>query len=29
MSKTDFVNDDDMGSDFDDPESHVQDSGEV
>jgi replicative DNA helicase len=26
MSKTDFVNDDDMGSDFDDPENHVQDS---
>jgi replicative DNA helicase len=26
MSKTDFVNDDDMGSDFDDPELHVQDS---
>ena len=26
MSKTDFVNDDDMGSDFDDPESHVQDT---
>ena len=26
MSKTDFVNDDDMGSDFDDPESHIQDS---
>lgn len=26
MSKTDFVSDDDLGSDFDDPESHVQDS---
>lgn len=26
MSKTDFVNDDDLGSDFDDPEHHVQDS---
>lgn len=26
MSKTDFVSDDDMGSDFDDPENHVQDS---
>jgi replicative DNA helicase len=26
MSKTDFVDDDDLGSDFDDPESHVQDS---
>jgi len=26
MSKTDFVTDDDMGSDFDDPESHVQDT---
>ena len=26
MSKTDFVNDDDMGSDFDEPENHVQDS---
>jgi replicative DNA helicase len=26
MSKTDFVNDDDMGSDFDDVEMHVQDS---
>jgi len=26
MSKTDFVSDDDMGSDFDDPESHVQDT---
>ena len=26
MSKTDFVTDDDMGSDFDDPENHVQDS---
>ena len=26
MSKTDFVNDDDLGSDFDDPENHVQDS---
>ena len=26
MSKTDFVTDDDMGSDFDDPESHIQDS---
>jgi len=26
MSKTDFVNDDDMGADFDDVEMHVQDS---
>jgi len=26
MSKTDFVNDDDLGSDFDDAEDHVQDS---
>ena len=26
MSKTDFVNDDDLGSDFDDAEVHVQDS---
>jgi replicative DNA helicase len=26
MSKTDFVSDDDLGSDFDDPENHVQDS---
>lgn len=26
MSKTDFVNDDDLGSDFDDAELHVQDS---
>ena len=26
MSKTDFVQDDDLGSDFDDPEAHVQDS---
>jgi len=26
MSKTDFVNDEDMGSDFDDVEMHVQDS---
>jgi len=26
MSKTDFVIDDDLGSDFDDPENHVQDS---
>jgi hypothetical protein len=26
MSKTDFVTDDDMGSDFDDPENHIQDS---
>ena len=26
MSKTDFVTDDDLGSDFDDPETHVQDS---
>lgn len=26
MSSTNFVQDDDMGSDFDDPESHIQDS---
>jgi hypothetical protein len=26
MSSTNFVQDDDMGSDFDDPENHVQDS---
>lgn len=26
MSKTDFVNEGDLGSDFDDPETHVQDS---
>lgn len=26
MSKTDFIQDDDMGADFDDPEIHVQDS---
>jgi len=26
MSNTNFINDDDMGTDFDDPESHVQDT---
>ena len=26
MTKTDFINDDDLGSDFDDPHSHSQDS---
>lgn len=26
MSSTNFINDEDLGSDFDDPESHVQDS---
>lgn len=29
MSKTDFVTDDDLGSDFDDPESHVQDTSKL
>ena len=26
MSNTNFIKDDDMGTDFDDPESHVQDT---